>query len=382
MTDLEPYSPAATPAVAEAVDSWVDVLAPVGDLASLIAATDFVPQSFRGKPAAVAAAILYGREVGLPPMTTLKNTYVVHGTPDLSAEAQRALVFAAGHEIEFVETTATRCKMRGRRRGSETWVPASYTIDEAKTSGDFAKNSNYRTRAQEMLVARCTSRLCSMAFPDVVGGFSASVSIPLDEQAPAIAAQAEPAAATTTVTRKPAPKATVRKPAPKAPALEAPAGPVGEPPLPGEDGYEELGGQAEEPPRATPAQVKAIHAALNGTREDKLRQLSDLLGREVGSSKDLTRAEASQVIDALKERPAEPEDDIADAELVDDPLTDEQSARIGSAAKALGLSASDLRAICTEVVGRDIARRTDLTGPEAETVLAHLEALTGDEVAE
>lgn len=380
MTDIEPYSPAVTPSVTEAVDSWVDVLAPVGDLAARIAATDFVPKDFRGKPAAVAAAILYGREVGLPPMTTLKNTYVVHGTPDLSAEAQRALVFAAGHEIEFEETTAARCKMRGRRRGSEAWVPVSYTIDEAKTSGDFAKNSNYRTRAQEMLVARCTSRLCSRVFPDVVGGFSASASIPLDEQSPSMAAQAEPAAATTTVTRKPAPKAPARKPAPKAPALEAP-GPVNEPPLPGEDGYEELGGGRE--PRATPAQVKAIHAALKGAREDKLRQLSDLLGREVESSKDLTRDEASQVIDALKGQPAaepaDPEDDIAEAELVDESLTDEQSARIGAAAKALGLAAADLRAICTEVVGREIAQRTDLTGTEAEAVLTHLEALTGGE---
>jgi len=181
MTEIERYEAPQGQLVSSEpdVDSWVHVLAPVGDLAAKIAGTDFVPKDFRGKPAAVAGAILFGRELGLPPMTTLKNTYVVHGTPDLSAEAQRALVLAAGHEIEFEEVTATRCKMRGRRAGSEVWTQAQYTMDEAKQSGDFTKNGNYKTRPQEMLIARCTSRLCSMIFPDVTGGFSSAVNVPL-----------------------------------------------------------------------------------------------------------------------------------------------------------------------------------------------------------
>ena len=99
----------------------------------------------RGKPAAVAGAILFGRELGLPPMTTLKNTYVVHGTRTCPRKPS-ALVLAAGHEIEFEEVTATRCKMRGRRAGSEVWTQAQYTMDEAKQSGDATKNSNYKTR--------------------------------------------------------------------------------------------------------------------------------------------------------------------------------------------------------------------------------------------
>jgi len=194
MTEIERYEAPQGQLVSSEpdVDSWVHVLAPVGDLAAKIAGTDFVPKDFRGKPAAVAGAILFGRELGLPPMTTLKNTYVVHGTPDLSAEAQRALVLAAGHEIEFEEVTATRCKMRGRRAGSEVWTQAQYTMDEAKQSGDFTKNGNYKTRPQEMLIARCTSRLCSMIFPDVTGGFSSAVNVPLVQGDDESTAAAEP----------------------------------------------------------------------------------------------------------------------------------------------------------------------------------------------
>lgn len=322
MTEIERYSePVQGEVVLHSdVDSWVHVLAPVGDLAAKIAGTDFVPKDFRGKPAAVAAAILFGREVGLPPVTALKNTYVVHGTPDLSAEAQRALVFAAGHEIEFEETTATRCKMRGRRRGSETWTPASYTIDEAKQSGDFAKNSNYKTRPQEMLVARCTSRLCSMIFSDCTGGFSSSVNVPLP--AGDVVEIAEPEPQTVTVVQERPKRARKPKPAPAAQAATVESATADDgPPLPGEDGYEELAPEPAQvepeivdaetvedepaPDLRTEAQSRKIFALLKdlnvATRELGLALIGDILGEPVESTKALTRDQASMVIDALQQ---------------------------------------------------------------------------------
>lgn len=309
------------------VDSWVHVLVPVGDLAAKIAGTDFVPAAFRGKPAAVTGAILFGREVGLPPMTALKNTYVVHGTPDLSAEAQRALVLAAGHEIEFIETTATRCRMRGRRTGSETWTEASYTMDEAKQSGDFKKNQNYATRGQEMMVARCTSRLCSMIYADVIGGYSAAVNAPL-LAGDGVDSDTDPEASTVTVRQEPARKPPGRRKPKTAPKLPASEQAADGPPLPGEDGYDQLTSEAEtvqdEPVavEASPAQIKALHAALAaagyGTREDKLAFCADLVGRELGSSKDLTADEVSRCLDVLKaDTPAPDDEQITDGEVVE-----------------------------------------------------------------
>ncbi|MCP5353404.1 MAG: hypothetical protein H6926_09505 [Chromatiales bacterium] len=335
MTDIEYYEPQQGQLVAEPdVDSWVHILAPVGDLAAKIAGTDFVPKDFRGKPAAVAGAILFGRELGLPPMTTLKNTYVVHGTPDLSAEAQRALVLAAGHEIEFEEVTATRCKMRGRRVGSEVWTQAQYTMDEAKQSGDFSKNANYKSRPQEMLIARCTSRLCSMIFPDVTGGFSSAVNVPLVQSEDDTAPPAEQPKVTVQQEPKKAPARRKPKAEPKPEAKQPePAQESSEPPLPGEDGYEEFDSEPALPtppaqPQATPTDdgakptrkmLTALHAALNAAgltdRADKLQFCSDVVGREVSSSTDLTRAEVGDCLDTLSGAPAEPE--VVDGELVD-----------------------------------------------------------------
>ena len=66
----------------------------------------------------------------------------------------------------------------------------------------------------------------------------------------------------------------------------------------------------EETPAPTPsgdnitaAQLKALHAALTGMgikdRDRGLLMLSKIAGRDVASTKDLTKAEASKVIDAL-----------------------------------------------------------------------------------
>ena len=131
MTELERYQPPTEPSH---VDSWVNVLGQVGDLAQKIAGTDFVPDGMRGKPAAVAAAILTGREMGVPPMKSLAHVFIVKGKPGLSAELMRSLILAAGHEFRFVETTNTRCIMEGRRRGSEEWERVSFTADQMSSS--------------------------------------------------------------------------------------------------------------------------------------------------------------------------------------------------------------------------------------------------------
>ena len=319
MTELQTYQP---------TDTWVPVLSDVGSLAAKIADTDFVPAPYRGKPASIAATILYGRELGLGPMTALSAIDPIKGTPSLSAEAMRALIFAAGHDIRFVETTATRCTIEGRRKGQENWTRVSYTMDEAKQSGDAGKNQQYRTRPLEMMVARATSRLARMLFPEAIGGFPSPEEVYHDE------VEAAPASTVTVTQEQPKPKrAPAKRKAVKAAPPPVEAGPVEEPPLPGEEGYEEL--VAEDEPAAqpekhdqphqdddkpSPAMLKALHAALNkaglGEREDKLRFCSDVTGRVIASSTDLSKGEVSDCLSTLKGSSDEPE--VVDAELMDD----------------------------------------------------------------
>lgn len=217
-------------------DSWMGVVENVALLAQRIAGTEFVPRDLRGKPAATAAAILYGREVGLPPMTALTQTHVIEGKPSTSAEGMRALILAAGHELVFVEATTQQVTMRARRRHTETWTELTWTLDMARNAGLVAKD-NWRKYPRAMLTARCTDELAGMVFPDVIHGLRVVEAIvdDLGEQEP------EPELATV---RSPAKKAAPRKRTPRK-AAEPAHREDGGLPLPGEEGYAE-----ERPPAA------------------------------------------------------------------------------------------------------------------------------------
>lgn len=213
-------------------DSWVGVVAQVAKLAEHIAGTEFVPRQMRNSAPAVAAAILYGREVGLPPMTALTQTHVIEGKPSMSAEAMRALVLAAGHSIVFEEATGATCIIRATRHGSQDSTRLAWTIDQARAAGLTGKD-NWKKYPRAMLIARCTADICRMVFPDVIHGFRALEEF--DEQL--ADAVEEPSAPTTRVGRSRAVKKAAAAPA----AIEAPAARperAAGPPLPGEDGYD------------------------------------------------------------------------------------------------------------------------------------------------
>lgn len=161
-----------------ATDSWTDVLTDVVNLSRGIAATEFVPTGLRGSTEKVTAAILYGRELGLPPMTALGSTHVIEGKAGISAELMRALILQAGHELVVTEQTAHTCTIEGRRHGSDRWSKATFTLAEAAQIRFKAKDgwkplttkANWINYPADMLLARATTRLARMAFADVIHG--------------------------------------------------------------------------------------------------------------------------------------------------------------------------------------------------------------------
>lgn len=296
-------------------DSWIEVLADVGTLARSLADTEFVPDALRGRPAAIAAAVLTGREIGVQPLTALAHIHVIRGKPGMSAQLMRQLIFAAGHDLRYVEATDTRCVVEGRRRGSQDWTKVTFTADQAKRAG-----INLGKYPEDLLVARATSRLARRVFADCLGGVpylaeeledGAGVGISPER---GDAGPATPTPARRTVQRKPKPGPLQ----PPAPALDAggeadtphldvepaptpahPQPPVhDEPPL--DDG--------DEPPLPatqpiTPAQLRAVATAMGAIgyrdRDDRLRLTSLLIGRTITTGSDLTHTEASALLDTL-----------------------------------------------------------------------------------
>jgi len=182
------------------LDEWVNVLRDYEQLGTALARTSFVPKGFEGRPEQITAAMMYGREIGLPPLTTLQNTYVVHGRVGMYAEQLRAMILAAGHEYTVDEMTSERCVMSGRRKGSDRWQTFEYTMTRAKQSGLAAQNTQYQSRPVEMLFARTSAIMAHAQFPDVIRGLVAMEEIEGEDRDVPPAAP-EPGKATVTVQR-------------------------------------------------------------------------------------------------------------------------------------------------------------------------------------
>lgn len=314
MTEMQTYQPQTiaipqAPATIPQVDptggrlvAWAQAASAANQLAKALVSTTFVPQAFKGNVGDATAVILMGDEVGLSPLAALRSIYAVHGTPALYARTMVALAQAQGHEIWTEVDTPDKVVVCGRRRGSDKVERSEWTIARARKAG-YTNNKKYDSNPQEMLYAKAASTVVRKVAADVLVGVPYSVEdLELEEPAP-----------TTTVTRTAVPaKATARRAA--APKVEQPEPDLDEPTLPDPPGLDEVPPEptsdpepAIEPPAGEPmislAQSKMLHALLNenelGDRDAGLAYIGGQIGRDIDTSKGLTRVEASQVIDSL-----------------------------------------------------------------------------------
>lgn len=377
------------------------------EIANRIGGTDFVPQGLRDNPAAITAALLYGSEVGLGRMASLAMIAVINGRPTLSAEAQRALVLAAGHEVWFEESTITRCVACGRRRGSDTISRVTWTIDDARRA-NLAGKQPWKMYPRQMLQARASAELARSIFPDVIRGLRATEELEDDPALAAIENGATAAPAEEPKTKRKRATRTSVQAGDDAPVPGSQAGVPVAAALEQQDRAEaeaivrEFEGAPSEPePLATEAQKKRIFATMHDLgsfddRENRLAYVSTVVGRPIESSNDLTVAEAARLIDQLDadldaRRSGHPPGAATGASDATDPPDDPQPApgaseHTDAAAAAAAWALADLFdtkqiadddervSYATGVLGRPVAGDlADLTADEARKVIAHLE---------
>jgi 5'-3' exonuclease len=131
-----------------------------------------------GTPQAVLATVLAGRELGIPAMAALRAFHIIEGKPQLSAGAIQSLVLKSGRARYFrcTERTPTRATFC-TQRGDDPEICLSYSIEEGRAAfvGDDAKwaKSGWGRNPADMLVARASSKLARLVYPDVVSGLYA-----------------------------------------------------------------------------------------------------------------------------------------------------------------------------------------------------------------
>ncbi|MFF2822650.1 hypothetical protein ACFVRV_06305 [Arthrobacter koreensis] len=212
---------------------WAQELDAAHRLGTALCGTEFVPASFRGKPDAAAAAILAGKSLGLDPMNSLSNIFVVQGRPAMYARTMVALVLSAGHDVRRTTASPEAVTVMGRRKGQQEWQEFTWTIDRARQAG-YLSNKKYNTDPIAMLTAKAQAEACRTIAPDVLTGVAAySVEdVELEDMGETINSSAPPAP----VVEKP--KRTVKRrqaPAPAVPDV------VAEPPTPEEEPQPESG---------------------------------------------------------------------------------------------------------------------------------------------
>jgi hypothetical protein len=255
---------------------WAEAAGAVNRVATGLVDSSFVPVAFRNKPIEATAAIMAGMELGFSPMASLGAFDVIQGRAAPRAITIAAVMQNAGHQVRILEWTDDKCVMVGRRKGEAEWsAPVEWTLERAKKLG-LTEKDQWKRQPKTMLRWRATAELGRIIAADALLGVRytaeelrdiepltaevvSSGPITLDDVQPAPAARPEPAA-------QPADDTPVRG-------------------------------------SITDAQLTKLAIALKELgmtdRAKGLAYLSDTIGRKVSSSKELTKAEASKVIEAL-----------------------------------------------------------------------------------
>lgn len=140
-------------------------------MAKYLANSQLVPSAYRGKPDDVAAAVLAGAEVGVPPMSALRNIFMVDGKPSFSAALTSGIVLQHPDCVYFrlVESTDKKATYETLRVGMEEPVTMSFTMEQAEQAGLTGKK-NWKMYPAAMLRARCEVALGRVVYPDRLAG--------------------------------------------------------------------------------------------------------------------------------------------------------------------------------------------------------------------
>ena len=278
---------------ADKITQTAELLEACIQIAKAVAPTAMMPAHLRNRPEEAAAVMLYGASLGLDPMQSCRMVFEVHGQPGLYSRSMQALVVGAGHKVWVVEASDSSVTVAAQRRGSEHVATSTWTIDRATRAGsvptqdDTGKwrttkngkplgNQKYLEIPQQMLTAKATAEVCREIAPDVLAGIYSVEEIESESmwRAEVVSSTAAPARGLAAV----AAKATTETVAPAEPEPAA---------VPGITTEQKL-------------RLAAVCKRLLIDGPGALLYASDVLERQVSSSRDLTAAEADRLLTVME----------------------------------------------------------------------------------
>ncbi len=140
-----------------------------------LAASEMVPKAYRGKPGDCLIAMQWGMEIGLKPLQALQSIATINGKPGLFGDAGKAILLAAGCEIDeddmaIVRTNGyARCKITrpGRKPTERTFSEA-----DAATANLWGKEGPWKTYPYRQMMWRAFWFAARDAASDLLRGLN------------------------------------------------------------------------------------------------------------------------------------------------------------------------------------------------------------------
>jgi len=137
--------------------------------ASLVGASGHAIPTSLNSQAKVSAVLLAGWELGARPMVALRHIYVVNGRTEPDAQIMMGLVQAKDPTAQFIfrEYTAKVCRVELHRQGRAA-MSVEYTMEDAKASGQLAKQGPWHQYPRDMLAWAAVKRCCRLGAADII----------------------------------------------------------------------------------------------------------------------------------------------------------------------------------------------------------------------
>lgn len=139
-------------------------------LATAIAKSGMAPRGME-KPETITAAIMYGLEVGLPPMTSVTKIAVVNGRPTIFGDAVPALLWSRGFKLrewfsELAQPTAF-CEVT---RPDGTKIERCFSETDARKAGLWGKAGPWTQYPSRMMQMRARGLAARDGAADALAG--------------------------------------------------------------------------------------------------------------------------------------------------------------------------------------------------------------------
>jgi hypothetical protein len=141
----------------------------------MVAASEFAPKDFKGKPESCLLAIQHGSEVGLSPMQSLQSIAVINGRPTIWGDAALALVQACS-VCEYVreymegEGDSLTAVCEAKRQGYPAPTTVRFSVADAKKASLWGKAGPWTQYPSRMLQLRARGFALRNAFADALRG--------------------------------------------------------------------------------------------------------------------------------------------------------------------------------------------------------------------